>query len=108
MPVKTDEELKQLAIDVLAGQVFTDRSIKQGDEHLARSIFMVLMFMGPKHGAFLKEHCAMVYEYMEEAGPRGVNGYPMFMSFKWLTREQYPKFVAYYEALMKAQEAVKL
>jgi len=82
---KTHEELKQIAMDLVDGKIFTDRSIDQTDSRLFASIFMPVMF-----GCFNDKDIntvGLVYEYLSEAGPRSINGYPIFMSLRMLNRE---------------------
>lgn len=95
---KTDEELKQLAMDIYDNKVFTNRHIEPG--HMAKmmgSIFMPFGLGGlsntPKEDM---ERIGLIYEYMDKAGPIAVNGYPTFMSMQFLTREQDTKMNEYY------------
>ena len=102
--MKTDEELKQLANDIFHGVVFTSNHVPPGEEIMLGSIFMPLMLMteeGQKD--FLEKKPFMVYEYMDQAGPRSVNGYPMFMSLKFLIEDEYKKVVEYYKELEQAK-----
>lgn len=81
------EELKQLALDIHHGLVFTSGNIKPGD--LLTMVFMPLAMMNPKqYERFLAKEPWALYEYYEKAMRMGVNGYPMFMSFSVLTREE--------------------
>lgn len=38
----------------------------------------------------------MLYEYMDKAGPRSVNGYPCFFSFRWLDKRDSRRVVTLY------------
>lgn len=105
-------DLKKLAMDILGGRVFTNLHILEGDENLLPSIFMLLNFIDPddeKNGgkAFAQKlqsgEIALIYEYMSKAGPLGVNGYPMFMSMRTLSKENYDILT---EKIRKIQEVL--
>jgi hypothetical protein len=103
---KTDAELRQIAMDIYHGHIFTDRSIRNKDDlNLLSMIFMPLALMG-KEGAdqMIERKVSMVYEYLDRAGPRSVNGYPTFMSMKYLTEDEVQRLVPIFERYEKLQE----
>lgn len=104
--MRTRNELKQLAKDIHAGSVFTDRNVRPGDqERMLSMIFMPLIFLDEETIEKWKEDPpGMFYEYIEKAMPTGVNGYPMFMSMSYLTKKEAEIVVEYYE---KVDEALK-
>ena len=94
--VKTDDELKQLAVEIFDGKVFTDR-------HCNRSSDISMVFMPIILGAFSnmteeeRTDIGMIYEYLSEAGPRSCNGMPMFTSLRYLSKNDTDKMFAFYE-----------
>lgn len=107
--VKTDEELKEMAKDLHAGRIFTDRHLPEGEK--ASLVFMVLALMDSKQlDEFKKnvdeEKIFMVYEYMEKAGPRTINGMPMFMSFQSLNKPDTEKMLEYFHKIEDAMKAL--
>ena len=107
MLMKTDEELKQIAKDLYAGQIFTDRHVSNPD--LLSSVFMVLAFMQSETKVgktFYDNPPALIYEYMDKAGPMGINGMPMFTSFCQLDKEECDKMFAYYEKVKEAMDGI--
>lgn len=95
---KTDEELKQIAKDLWAGKIFSDRHIPPGDSHMMLSVFMPFVFMDKKTLKDMqREKIDFVYEYLDKAGPRAINGMPMFMSCRILTKPETKKMFEYYE-----------
>jgi hypothetical protein len=107
--MKTEEELKQIAIDILADRIFTSNHINQADYDSLVNIFMPLALMHPKEKIKLMEQePVLFYEYMSEAGPRSINGYPMFMSFHFLVQEEVDIMHKYMNALINAQKEVKI
>ena len=105
--MRTDEELKQIAKDMLADKIFTNAHIREGDEHLLATIFMPFVFMDEKQRDELEaKGVKVLFEYLSEAGPRAINGYPMFMTCKYMTGEEWDKVYEYYEKMKKAVDEV--
>lgn len=98
---KTDEELRQIALDWVGGSIFSDRHIMDGDKpEMIRSVFMPLFFADEE---FLKtmrdDNVAMFYEHMDNAGNRSINGYPVFMQMKTLTADEVDRLAVYIDQL---------
>ena len=88
---KTPEQIETLAWDITGGRVFGSWN---GPPDMIKSCFMILMFMEQKHLDQLKEqNIAHLYEYMDKAGPRSVNGYPSFMSAQYIDVDDMAKVV---------------
>ncbi len=83
-PRKTTEQIAQLAIDMQAGKVFTDRQVRNKSD--MPIVFMPLLFADQDMLDDMKD-VGIVYEYMDKAGPRSLNGMPIFMSFKMLHKD---------------------
>jgi len=108
--MKSDAELKQIAIDLHAGRIFSDRHLK--DPADMRFVFMPIVFMTDKHRQeMIDDNIDFIYEYMEEAGPRSVNGMPTFMSYRMLNRAESKIMFKHYEelkeTLKKPEEELK-
>jgi uncharacterized ParB-like nuclease family protein len=131
--MRTDEELKQIALDLVQGKIFTDLHLDEySRDSLLTTVFMPLGFMldpgkvdtvnkfmkscdlpqvakyaNEEIAAFARSEPVLIFQYIDKAGPRSINGYPMFSSFSWLNREEYDKVREYarkYEAAIKAVE----
>ncbi len=77
-----NEELKQIAIDIRAGRIFSNWHIPDNEPDMLYSIFMPLGLMNADQmEEIATANIGLVYEYMNQAGPMAINGYPMFMSF---------------------------
>lgn len=102
-----DEELKELAKDLYSGRIFTDRHL---DEHIdIQSVFMALMFLESETKAgkdFFDSKPALIYEYLDQAGPMSINGYPMFFSFRYLNQVECDKMFSYYEKIKEAMNGI--
>lgn len=88
-PPKTDAELRELAIDIVDGRIFTSGHLRPHEEDMVRLIFMPLSLMSPEDLQRLKEQeCALFYEHLHKAAPRSINGLPSFFSMAWLNKEE--------------------
>lgn len=102
---KTDTELKQLAADIYDNKVFTDRHIRGGGNDLQ------MIFLPIALGAFSdmkkkeREKVSLIYEYISKAGPRSINGYPIFMSVNYLTKEEHNRMNTFYEAYKQIKDS---
>ena len=99
--VKTDKELKKIAMGYMEGTVFSDRHIHESDAlGMIPIIFMPIGLMEKKDfQELLDDGMNMIYEEMDKAGPRSVNGYPMFMSFQFLTKEEVVRLAMFVDDL---------
>jgi len=98
------KDLKQIAMDLVDGKIFCDRMIREGDGgRMIGAIFLPLMLGAIKSEEDAKD-IGMVYEYLSEAGPRSINGYPIFFSCKFLRADEMEKFNEYYEAYHKLKD----
>lgn len=109
----TDAEIKQLAMDYADGKVFFDRNIQRGEsENIMGMIFMPLMMLNDdQRAAMIADPPYAIYEYYSAAGPRSINGYPIFMSFRQIKKPDWDKFVVYlkeYEDMRAAFAAKKM
>lgn len=100
---KTEDELKQLARDWMAGKLFFSTMVRNVNDLPA--VFMILALMTPEQ----RQECAearyeVVYEYLDKCGPMTVNGYPTFFSAGFLTAPEYEKVRLYKQAADQAVE----
>ena len=50
------------------------------------------------------EDIGLIFEYITEAGPMAINGFPMFFSLQYLTRKETEEMFQMYENYKKIQE----
>lgn len=109
-PTKIDDKpaayLTQLAKDIVGNLVFTDRHIREFDfPTVFGMVFMPVML-----GAFAdtteeyRNDIGMIYEYIDKAGPRSINGYPIFFSMCYINKHD-AQIV--WEKVAKIEEALK-
>lgn len=82
IPSMSPEKLKEFVMGVVDGRIFTDRHVRHPKD--MTQVFMALNFMDPK--ALRVDDIGVIWEWMSEAGPRSINGMPMFMSFRMMNR----------------------
>jgi len=101
--LRSDEELKRLAIDVHAGRIFTNLDVPDG--MTLDLVFPGLIFLDDEQRQKLRdEKPYLLFEYMTKAGPMSINGFPTFTSFQWLRMEETEKLLDY---VMKIDAAIK-
>jgi len=105
MKNRPEEELKQIAVDLFQGKIFTDRHLQRLED--LPMVFMVIAFMRPKDLEKLKDDPpGLIFEYLDKAAPRGTNGMPGFFSCQMLSQEDTKKVSEICGRLEKAQKEV--
>jgi hypothetical protein len=102
---RPDAELKQIAADIYHDKVFTDRFIHFPAE--IPMVFMPIMFMDREAQVDFAEDLGMIFEYYSEAGPRGYNGYPIFLSLQRLDKRDSDRLIGFYDEYKAMQEKIK-
>lgn len=102
----TDDELIQIGKDLHNKKIFTSLHIRKEDqERMLPLVFMPLTIMTKEvHEAFIQAEPFVLFEYMEKAGPRSVNGYPGFFSFQFLNKEEWEKVKKVSDTLDEAEK----
>ena len=86
----TEQQMKQLAMDIVDGKVFGSWSLDEHSQSLTTCIFMPILFMNEEQTKKMKEdEVVHLYEYLDKAGPRCINGYPMFTSMAYITKKDW-------------------
>ena len=92
---KTDEEIKQIALDYYKQKIFCSWDIPDYDASSLGMVFMPLMFMDSvARKRMITDQTMYLYEYFDKAGPRGINGMPIFMSFYILNKADVERIIA--------------
>lgn len=101
----TDDELKQIAVDLHGGKIWSDLHCKSLED--LKMSFLIVGLMGPEDLKKMQEEDVdFIYEYLSEAGPRSVNGMPIFFSMRTLTKPDAEKMLGYYAKLKDAIKAL--
>lgn len=87
------KEILRVAFDTLNDKVFFSEQLPEGGDLLFR-VFMPLLFLDKEASERLEvREPAVFYEYLSEAGPMSINGYPTFSSLRMFNEEEYVFFV---------------
>lgn len=99
----TEKEIADLANDMYRGLIFTDRHVQNPKD--VPSVFMPIIFMKKEDIEKLKANPpGMIYEYLDQAGPRAINGMPMFMSLRMISVKDTEKVMERYKKIKQAVE----
>ena len=99
----TDAELRKLAMDIMEGRVFGSWQIPSEEwAQMLGSVFMPLALGGQD---VISDDTVHVFEYLDKAGSRFVNGYPMFLSCQCLMADDAERLRAMVEKLQADREA---
>jgi hypothetical protein len=105
---RTNKELKELALAITTGAVFTDAQVKPQDKHLLSMIFMPLLFMAKEQWAEMaQKNIGALYAEYSDAMPRSINGYPIFTQVSILSKTDTAKVTAYIKAIRGAVDKMK-
>lgn len=100
---KTNNELEALAQDWTSGRIFTSLDLHAaGADDMVHSVFMPMSFVDAQYIDWMKsQKISVIYESMDMAGPRSVNGFPSFMSMKMLNIDDANKVITRRNEIMK-------
>jgi hypothetical protein len=89
VPRLSDDELREFIDAFVSGRIFTSNHVPEGAGDMIAMVFMPIAF-----GAITKEiaeETALVYEYIDKAGPRSINGMPIFFSCRLLHKDDWER-----------------
>jgi len=102
---KTDKEIKEIALGIYKGIIFTSNQIK--DNSSIGMVFSAFLLSPPEYKKWLEENkISMLYEHLDKAGPRSINGYPMFISHGHLNNEDEIRVKEKFEEIKNLMELV--
>lgn len=104
----SEEEIRELARKLHHGHLFTDRHLRSPNE--LTMVFMVVGFMDRDQiEKLFKDYGEnlMIYEELDKAGPRSVNGLPMFMSAKFVHEDDARAALELAQRFREAEEATR-
>lgn len=97
------DELKQIALDIHKGLIFTDRHITE--PATLPGVFTLLLFMTEQQRDKLEtDPPGLVFEYLAKAGSMTMNGEPTFLSLQMLSANDAKKVFDIYQKLRRAEQ----
>lgn len=105
----SEDQIKALALDVYNGLVFTSDHVPESDTSLIRSIFLPWSLVSPDQLRewYEQNRPYLLYEYYTEAQERSINGYPVFMSVRYLDKIEYESFIRYYQTTISVMDEAR-
>ena len=104
---RTNKEINELAQAIDQGRVFTSAQVNRSED--VSMVFMALALAGPEFSKWAKENdISVVYEFLDKAGPRSINGYPCFFSFRCVSKDDWAKVLALLQKMETVRKAVML
>lgn len=102
------EELYDLAVQCVAGAVWFSQQVPA---NLVSSVFMPLLFLDDASREDFQKRIesgevAEIYEHLDKAGPRSINGYPIFMSMQTISTNDLATLSDMIKKLDKTREEV--
>ena len=83
LPHMEDADLKKFVDDFISNRIFTDKHINPRQIEMAGMIFMPLALgVLSQYNADSLKQIGCIWEYNSAAGPRSINGYPIFFSLR--------------------------
>jgi len=102
----SDEELKKFVIDFVDNKIFISGFIPVEEaKHIIHAVFMPLI--GITFSKKATKSLAQLWEYYAKAGPRSINGYPMFWSVRMISIADWKRAKPAIDKLMEKRKAEK-
>lgn len=104
IPRMSDDQLREFVFDVIGGRIFVDRQVDNPTD--VPMVFYPLLFgaLDGYNRDSIQSYLGCVYEYIDKALPRSVNGNPIFMSMRLMHAEDWKRARA---AIVAEQERRK-
>ena len=104
---KTDEEIKAIALDYYKQKIFCSWDVPEYDADSLGMVFMPLFFMDAvARKRMVTDGTMYLYEYYDQAGPRSINGMPIFTSFYILNKADVERIIAKRNSIAALLDAV--
>jgi hypothetical protein len=101
---KRKAELDEHALAWVSGQLFGSWNL--AGRHMIGMVFMPLLFMRAKGRAALRRRKTVhVYEFIAKAGPRSINGCPIFGTCHHVNAEEFDYMRKRAQSIKEAQDA---
>lgn len=102
---KTTDEIKEIALGIFKGSIFTSLQIK--NQFDISCVFIAAGFGDQIYIDWLNNNKICVfYEYLDKSLPRTINGYPIFTSHSHLNKEDTQEVLKKYEEIKKLMESL--
>lgn len=102
----TEKELEARVMDLLGNKIYTSHGMDEQTVGLVFPAISLGAFKGWEREELDK--IGVLYEYLDKAAPVMANGHPVFLSVRWMHREDWKTVLTRFRAADKAaKEAAK-
>jgi hypothetical protein len=102
-----DDILRQIGIDLFKHLIFTSEHIHKDHVKDVTMVFMPVLAMAREHVVQMIAINPVLFEYIDKALPRSVNGYPCFTSMRVVSADDWnTKVMPVYRAMIEAEAKV--
>jgi|SRR5262245_33998187 len=106
-PCDPNLDTGQLAWDIAAGKVFGTWNIPKSQLGNIGMVFLPFGLLEEEQRDDMKARGVVhIYEYLSEAGPRSINGMPIFTSFRMLTKGHLAGLLPVLEQVEKMKQGI--
>lgn len=99
----SDADIKEFVLGLADGRLFTSAHV--GNPRDVMLVFMVLALMPNRFPEDYARKVGVLWEWLEKAGPRSVNGMPCFFSARIMHVDDWKRALDAYERFKKEREA---
>ena len=100
----TPENLLQLAMGIVEGRIFTSQHIEE--QVLLTTLPFVFLPLALVAPSSMPGNLGMLWQYMSEAGPQAINGYPIFMTANLMASEDIQPLQELIRKIQASREAM--
>jgi hypothetical protein len=88
----SEDAVKTLAQSIIRGEVFGSWQITEDSTVSIEQVFLFLLLLDEMTmKRVVRDGTSHIYEYIKEAAPMAVNGYPMFYSGFWMNKTDFQR-----------------
>ena len=109
LPRLSDQDLRKFVDDFVSNRIFTSAQLTEKNVNLLPMIFMPLGLgsLSNLQPDSLKQ-IGCVWEYIDKAGPRSINGLPMFLSMNLLHIDDWERAVPAIDKEIQRRASIEL
>ena len=104
---RSEEQLKQIAMDLYHGHIFTDRMLEPHHGPIFMTFLPLIAMPNTRYREAYYKDLGLLFEYYSVRGPMSHNGVPTFFSVRRLDVNDYEKMVQYLDEYKIYQDKIK-
>ena len=95
LPRMSDDALRKLILDFVDGRIFTSVHIPSNQMQSMLSMVFMPLALGALHKVHPDSlaNIGLIYEYLDQAAPRSINGMPIFFSCRMVHKDDWQRAI---------------